>query len=114
MNLQYLKKCINNYKNSEEYQLMLKGDSYYKVQNDIKDRVIGRINKQGYIQTDVTKANNKLSHGIYKNLVDEWSLFYNGTTEYVQVAKYSNNNIEIIRIQLSQTLRIKHRHHPLR
>ena len=71
MNLQYLKKCINNYKNSEEYQLMLKGDSYYKVQNDIKDRVVGRVNKQGYIQTDVTKANNKLSHGIYKNLVDE-------------------------------------------
>ena len=47
MNLQYLKKCINNYKNSEEYQLMLKGDRYYKVQNDIKDRVIGRVNKQG-------------------------------------------------------------------
>ena len=32
---------------------------------------------------------------IYKNLVDEWNLFYNGLSEYTFVAHFSNNNLEI-------------------
>lgn len=32
---------------------------------------------------------------IYKNLVDEWNLFYNGTSEYILVAQYYNNKVEI-------------------
>ncbi|MGN0030888.1 MAG: zeta toxin family protein [Candidatus Gastranaerophilaceae bacterium] len=32
---------------------------------------------------------------IYKNLVDEWNLFYNGTSEYILVAQSVNNGIEI-------------------
>ena len=32
---------------------------------------------------------------IYKHLVDEWNLFYNGTSEYFLVAQYANGEIEI-------------------
>jgi len=32
---------------------------------------------------------------IYKDLVDEWNLFYNGTSEYILVAQSVNNEIEI-------------------
>lgn len=32
---------------------------------------------------------------IYKDLVDEWHLFYNGTTEYILVAQCADNKIEI-------------------
>ncbi len=71
MNINYIKKAIDNYKQSEEYTLMIKGDNYYKVKNDIKDRLITRMNSGGYAVEDTGKANNKLSHGIYKNLVDE-------------------------------------------
>ncbi len=30
---------------------------------------------------------------LYKSLVDEWNLFYNGTTEYILVAQYANREI---------------------
>lgn len=33
---------------------------------------------------------------LYKNLVDEWNLFYNGTTEYILVAQCFNSEIEIL------------------
>ncbi len=32
---------------------------------------------------------------IYKDLVDEWNLFYNGTSEYILVAQYADNEIEV-------------------
>jgi len=32
---------------------------------------------------------------IYKDLVDEWNLFYNGTSEYILVAQHTNNEIEV-------------------
>lgn len=32
---------------------------------------------------------------IYKDLVDEWNLFYNGTFEYILVAQYANNELEV-------------------
>jgi len=32
---------------------------------------------------------------IYKDLIDEWNLFYNGTSEYILVAQYANGEIEI-------------------
>ena len=31
----------------------------------------------------------------YKDLVDEWNLFYNGTSEYILVAQSSDSKIEI-------------------
>lgn len=71
MNINYIEKIITKYKNSDEYQLMVKGDNYYKVNNDIKNRIITRYGSGGYATEDKGKANNKLSHGIYKNMVDE-------------------------------------------
>lgn len=32
---------------------------------------------------------------IYKDLVDEWNLFYNGTSEYILVAQYATDEVEI-------------------
>lgn len=32
---------------------------------------------------------------IYKDLVDEWNMFYNGTSEYILVAQCSNKELEI-------------------
>ena len=32
---------------------------------------------------------------IYKDLVDEWNLFYNGTSEYILVAQYADSEIEV-------------------
>ena len=32
---------------------------------------------------------------IYKDLVDEWNLFYNGYSEYILVAQFTNNEIAI-------------------
>ena len=66
-------------------------------ENRIKIRVLNgghNIPKEDIIRRFYRSREN--FNKIYKNLVDEWSLFYNGTTEYVQVAKYSNNNIEIL------------------
>ena len=32
---------------------------------------------------------------MYKDMADEWNLFYNGTSEYILVAQCANNEIEI-------------------
>lgn len=32
---------------------------------------------------------------IYKDLVDEWNLFYNGSSEYILVAQSNKSGIEI-------------------
>ena len=32
---------------------------------------------------------------LYKDLVDEWNIFYNGTSEYILVAQCSNKKLEI-------------------
>ena len=32
---------------------------------------------------------------IYKDMADEWNLFYNGTSEYILVTQYANDEIEI-------------------
>lgn len=32
---------------------------------------------------------------LYKDLVDVWNIFYNGTSEYILVAQCSNNELEI-------------------
>ena len=36
----------------------------------------------------------------YKDIVDEWSLFYNGSAEYSLIAKSINNNIEVFNEEL--------------
>lgn len=37
---------------------------------------------------------------IYKNLVDQWTIFNNGASEYIPVAQYVNGTIEIFNEQL--------------
>ena len=36
----------------------------------------------------------------YKDIVDEWAVFYNGESQFVQVAKSDNKNIEILNEEL--------------
>ena len=36
----------------------------------------------------------------YKDIVDEWNLFYNGGAEYVLVANFSDNKIEVFHEKL--------------
>lgn len=61
---------INDFNNSDKRSWMTIGDRYYKVENDIFKRKITR-NVKG-VEVELTyKANNKLAHSKYKNMVDE-------------------------------------------
>lgn len=61
---------IKEFSSSAKRALMLTGQKYYDVENDIVNREIKRYQDGEYI-IDPTKANNKLVHGFLKNLVDE-------------------------------------------
>ena len=61
---------IEEFNGSDKRNWMITGDRYYRVQNDINNRAIYRHTEYGDIE-DRTKANNKLAHGLVKNLVDE-------------------------------------------
>ncbi len=50
---------------------MLTGEQYYEVDNDIFQRKITRPTEKGGEEELKYKANNKLAHAFYKNLVDE-------------------------------------------
>ena len=65
-------------------------------ENRIKIRVLNgghNIPKEDIIRRFYRSKENFWS--IYKDLVDEWNLFYNGTSEYILVAQDANNEIEI-------------------
>lgn len=65
-------------------------------ENRIKIRVLNgghNIPKEDIIRRFYRSKKNFWN--IYKNLVDEWNLFYNGNSEYILVAQYSNNEVEI-------------------
>ena len=65
-------------------------------ENRIKIRVLNgghNIPKEDIIRCSYRSKKNFWN--IYKNLVDEWNLFYNGNSEYILVAQYSNNDVEI-------------------
>ena len=71
-------------------------DSPILCENRIKIRVLNgghNIPKEDIIRRFYRSKKNFWN--IYKNLVDEWNLFYNGNSEYILVAQYSNNDIEI-------------------
>jgi len=71
-------------------------DSPEMCENRIKIRVLSGghdIPKEDIIRRFYRSKENFWS--IYKNLIDEWNLFYNGLSEYTFVAHYSNNNLEI-------------------
>ena len=71
-------------------------DSPILCENRIKIRVLNgghNIPKEDIIRRFYRSKKNFWN--IYKNLVDEWNLFYNGNSEYILVAQYSNNDVEI-------------------
>jgi SPP1 family phage portal protein len=61
---------IDEFNTSKERQLMLKGEKYYKVENDILNRQMIRYENEKPVN-DETKANNKLAHGFMYMLVDD-------------------------------------------
>lgn len=68
---QWLNEEIQEFLSSPSRQLMLTGEQYYQVNNDIFQRKITRPTTNGGNEELKYKANNKLAHAFYKNLVDE-------------------------------------------
>lgn len=65
-----IKEYIDDFNASEERRLMIKGDKYYKVENDILNRKMIRYEYEQPVE-DETKTNNKLAHGFMYNLVED-------------------------------------------
>lgn len=65
-----IKIYIDEFNASKERRLMIKGDKYYKVENDILNRKMIRYENEVAVE-DETKTNNKLAHGYMHNLVDD-------------------------------------------
>jgi len=65
-----IKIYIDEFEGSKERKLMTKGESYYKVENDILNRKMYRYENEQPVE-DETKANNKLAHGFMHTLVDD-------------------------------------------
>ena len=65
-----IKIFIDEFNISKERKLMLKGEKYYKVENDILERKMIRF-EEGKPVEDDGKPNNRLSHGFMKNLIDD-------------------------------------------
>ena len=61
---------IQDFDASDEKRMMLKGEEYYKANNDINMRKMYRYEDETPV-VDETKANNKLSHGFMHTLVDD-------------------------------------------
>lgn len=71
-------------------------DNPVLCENRIKIRVLNgghNIPKEDIIRRFYRSKENFWN--VYKDLVDEWNLFYNGNSEYILVAQYINNDIEI-------------------
>ena len=64
-------RLISEFQTSPERQWMLTGERYYRVDNDINDRKITKKLSNGQVVEESYKANNKLAHAKYKNMVDE-------------------------------------------
>ena len=69
--IQWLGEELNEFISSPKRALMITGESYYEVDNDIFKRKITRPTESGGEEEVKYKANNKLAHAFYKNLVDE-------------------------------------------
>jgi len=65
-----IKIFIDEFNTSPERQLMIKGEKYYKVENDILERKMIRYEDEQPV-VDETKTNNKLAHGFMHTLVDD-------------------------------------------
>ena len=65
-----IKIYLDEFNTSSKRKMMLKGEQYYKVENDIMSRkMIRYIDDQP--TEDLIKTNNKLAHGFMKNLIDD-------------------------------------------
>lgn len=69
--IQWISEELNEFLNSDKRNWMLTGERYYEVDNDIFNRKITRPTENGSNEELKYKANNKLAHALYKNLVDE-------------------------------------------
>lgn len=65
-----IKIFIDEFNASEERKLMLDGERYYRVENDILNRKMIRYEDERPVE-DETKTNNRLAHGFMHNLVDD-------------------------------------------
>lgn len=65
-----IKIYIDEFNGSPERRLMLKGESYYKVENDILNRQMVRYENEVPVK-DETKTNNRLAHGFLHTLVED-------------------------------------------
>lgn len=65
-----IKIYIDEFNTSTDRQLMIKGEKYYRVENDILNRTMYRYENDSKIVDD-TKTNNKLSHGYMHTLVED-------------------------------------------
>lgn len=65
-----IKIYIDEFNTSKERNLMIKGEKYYKVENDILNRQMIRYEDERPV-IDETKTNNRLAHGFMHTLVDD-------------------------------------------
>lgn len=65
-----IKIYIDEFNISKEREMMIKGDKYYRSENDILNRQMIRYENERPV-VDITKTNNKLAHGFMHNLVDD-------------------------------------------
>lgn len=65
-----IKIYIDEFNISKERKDMIKGERYYKVENDILKRKMIRFDDERPVE-DITKPNNRLAHGFMKNLIDD-------------------------------------------
>ena len=78
----YIQSQFHTFMVSEKRKLMLTGVRYYEIDNDIINRKKYRYDKAtGKRVEDDSRANNKLPHGMYKNMVDE-KISYTLSKEY--------------------------------
>ena len=65
-----IKLYMDEFNMSRKRKMMLTGERYYKVENDImKRKMIRYVDDKPVV--DMSKTNNKLAHGFMKNLVDD-------------------------------------------
>ena len=65
-----IKIYIDEFNSSKQRQLMIKGENYYKVENDILNRKMYRYENEVKVE-DETKTNHKLAHGFMHELVED-------------------------------------------
>ena len=65
-----IKIFINEFNSSKEREMMIKGEKYYKAENDILNRKMVRYEDEKPV-VDETKTNNRLAHSFMRNLVDD-------------------------------------------